>query len=327
MVRYVLVADTGAYFKDLIEEPISRPGCYQWFRAFNVGGDFGTVKHIREMAEADYQKYDIVHVNLCGVNAPHIPKIKEYLKGSSTILITNQDYATENFQEGFKRPKDFYEAIKAADFVFCQEPWSTNFMQFLIDTHMREKKKVECIPHPVDTEGLKRYKLDYEQRIDLIAVQYHRYRNELLIPSMISWGLKYPTVLFGYVGGNIPVGLFNFTAPMMDWKKYFYVLAHCSLAFDYVSLYHCMGRFPEECACLGIPCVTTSHIYTGLKLYPKVCHEPMDLKGLRNSLKRLIEDQELYHEVADYAYERVEEFNWENSKKKLLTALEERGLL
>jgi glycosyltransferase involved in cell wall biosynthesis len=262
---------------------------------------------------------------LCGVTAPLIPKIKEYLKGSSTILLINQDYPAENFQEGFVRPRDFYDAIRAADFIFCQTPWDTNFMNFLIKTHMPDRKAdAAFVPHPVDV-NLKKYKIDYDKRIDLISCHFHRYRNELLIPSMISWGLKYPTILFGFVGGNIPVGLFNFTAPMMSWSRYFYVLAHTSLALDYVSLYHCMGRFPLETACLGIPTVTTNHIYTGLKLFPTVCHDPTDYEGLRNSLQRLMDDEEFYHSVAEYAYKNVEEFNWENSRKRLLMALEERG--
>jgi intein/homing endonuclease len=211
----------------------------QWFRTFSQGGWKGEVRHIKTIAEVEFQKWDLVHINLCGVTAPIIPKVKELLKGSSTILMINEDYPCENFQEGFSRPRDFYEAIKAADFIFCQTPWDANFMNFLIKTHMPDRKAdAAFVSHPVDV-ALKKYKIDYEERIDNIATCYHRYRNELLIPSMISWGLKYPTILFGFVGGNIPVGLFHYTAAMMPWQKYFYQLAHCSLAFDYVSLYHC----------------------------------------------------------------------------------------
>jgi len=262
---------------------------------------------------------------LCGVTAPIIPKIKEYIKNSSTILITNIDYATENFQEGFRRPRDFYEAFKVADFVFCQDPANTKFANFLFKTHMKLKKKAWLVPHPCDME-LKKFKIDYDQRIDNIAVMYHRYRNELLLPSMISWGLKYPTILFGLVRGNIPVGLFHYTAAMLPWGKYFYQLAHCSIALDYISLYHCLGRYPMETACLGIPTVTTNRIYMGQKLFPMVCHDPMDFEGLRGSLQKLIDDEEFYHEVADYAYEQVENFNHENSRKRLLKAIEEAGL-
>jgi glycosyltransferase involved in cell wall biosynthesis len=283
------------------------------------------VRHIKTIADADFQKWDLVHVNLCGVSAPLIPRIKELIKGSSTILIVNQDYPAENFQEGFARPRDFYEAVKAADFLFCQTPWDTSFLNFLIKAHMPDRKAdAAFVSHPVDM-ALKNYRVDYEERIDLIGCHFHRYRNELLIPSMVSWGLKYPTVLFGYVGGNIPVGLFHFTAPMMPWGKYFYVLAHCSLGFDYVSLYHCMGRFEMETASLGTPTVTTNHIYMGLKLFPMVCHDPTDFEGLRSSLQKLMDNEEFYHQVADYAYEHVEDFNWENSKKRLLEELEKRG--
>lgn len=320
------MAADGAYFKDLIEEDISRPGCYQWFRAFSTGSDAGCVKHIREMADVDFQRYDIIHINLCGVNASLYPGIKELIKGSSTLLISNVDYATEWFQDGFQKPRDFYDALRLSDFIFCQDPSQYAFIKFLVKHHMGENKPIAFIPHPVDTR-LKKYRIDYDYRIDLIGVMFHRYGGgELLLPSMVSWGLKYPTVLFGLVAGNIPVGLFHFTAPMMEWKKYIYVLAHCALAFDYVSRYHCMGRFPMECACLGIPTVTTNTIYMGQKLYPKLCHEPMDFDGLRSSLQKLIDDENFYHEVAEYAYEQVEEYNLENSKKRLLTAMEEAGL-
>jgi len=284
------------------------------------------VKHIREMAEADYEKYDIIHVNLCGCNAPLIPKIKETIKNSSTVLITNPDYAVENFQEGFAKPKDFYLALKAADFVFCQDPWQLKFMSFMFKHHIKDGKEPAFVPHPCDTAGLKRLKIGYDQRMDLIGVMYHRYRNELLLPSLVSWGLKYSTILFGLTSGNIPVGLFHFTSPMIDWKRYFYVLVHCTLALDYISMYHCMGRFTMETACLGTPTVCTDRIYTGLKLFPSVCHDPMDFEGIRGSLQKLIDDEEFYHQVADYAYEHVEEFNWENSKKRLLEEMEKRGI-
>jgi len=60
--RYVLVTTDGSHFPDLIEEKVSRPGCYQWFRAFSKGGWSGEVRHVKTIAEADYQKWDIIHV-------------------------------------------------------------------------------------------------------------------------------------------------------------------------------------------------------------------------------------------------------------------------
>lgn len=296
----------------------------QWFRAFNTGNWSGEVRHIKTVAEADLQKWDIIHVNLCGVTAPIIPKIKEAIKNSSTILIINQDYATENFETGFQKPRDFYEAIKAADFIFCQEPVSVSFMNFMLKHHFNIPKKAVLVPHPCDMT-LKKYRVDFEKRLDMLAVIYHRYKGELLIPSMLSWGLKYPTTLFGLVAGNIPVGLFNFTSPYMDWSKYFYVLAHCSIGLDYISGYHCMGRFQMETSCLSIPTVCTNNIYMGVKLFPQVTHDPTDFEGIRGSLQKLIEDEEFYHLVAEYAYEQVENYNWENSRKRLLTALQEAG--
>lgn len=80
-----------------------------------------------------------------------------------------------------------------------------------------------------------------------------------------------------------------------------------------------------ETSCLSIPTVCTNNIYMGVKLFPQVTHDPTDFEGIRGSLQKLIDDEEFYHSVAEYAYEQVENYNWENSRKRLLTALQEAG--
>lgn len=114
--RYCLVTTTGSHFPDLISEKVSRPGCLdylkiipvnQWFRAFSAGKWEGEVRHIRTIAESDFQNWDLLHVNLCGATAPIIPKIKELIKGSSTILAINPDYSTETVVKRSNRGKTF----------------------------------------------------------------------------------------------------------------------------------------------------------------------------------------------------------------------------
>lgn len=325
MPKYCLITCDGSHFPDLAKPgEIVRPGCYQWMQAFNSESApkwTGEVRHVKTLAAEDYETFDILHLNICGVTLPLFPKVKELIKNSSTVLIANQDYSAENLQAGIARPKDFYNALKLSDFLFTQDPVATKFVNLLLKHHMKRDKMAALIPHPCDMR-LKKYKLDYEQRIDLIGICYHRYRDELLIPSMLTWGLKYPTVIFGLTRGNIPVGLFHFTASMLDWGKYLYCLAHCSLAFDYVGMYHCMGRYPMELACLGTPAVCTDTIYAGKKLYPMTTYEATDYEGLRSGLKKLIENQEFYEKVSAYAFENVEYFGWKPSLDRLREGME-----
>lgn len=309
---------------------MSRPGVYQWARAFDTGKDSGVVKHIRDIPNSEYKSYDIVHVNICGVSATLIPKIKQHLKGTDTILISNLDYAIEIFQESFPRPKELWNAIIQSDFIYAQEPFQQNYLTFFIKYHVPEKKKkfpVPLVPHPCDTVGLKNFRLPNEDRLDMAAVMCHRYRNHILTPAMLTWGLKTLSWGVGLTTGNIPLGLFNEASAMMEWDRYIYKLGHCTMALDYYLGVHSHSRFVEETACLGVPTVSTEESYMGKTLFPELNHNEMDLQGIRDDLEKLTEGfeegeaTEFYLDVQKKGFERVEDFNWANSKKRLIEGM------
>lgn len=329
-MKFLLATTDGCYFPDLIKEKVSRPGVYQWARAFNTGKDTGVVKHVKDISDSEYQEYDIVHINICGVSASLVPQVKRKLQGTDIKLITNLDYAIEIFQDSFPRPKELWQAIIDSDFIFAQEPFQQNMLSFFIKYHLPEKTKkfqVPLVPHPCDTVGLKQFRLPNEDRLDMIAVMLHRYRDHILIPAMVSWGLKSLSWGVGLTMGNLPMGLFNEASAMMEWDRYIYKLGHCTLALDYYLGIHSHSRFVEECACLGIPTVSTKESYMGAQLFPEVNHDEMNLEGLRDDLEKLTEGFEqgepspFYLEIQEKGAERVEAFNWENSKKRLLDGM------
>ena len=334
MVKYIHITVDGSHFPDLINEKVSRPGMYQWQRAFNTGKDTGVISHINSVAPADLKNYDIVHANLCGVSAASIPRVKEAIKGTDTKLILNLDYAVELVQEAFARPKEMWEAVLAADFIFAQEPFQQNFLNFFLryqnpdnPSNNPPKHSIPCIPHPCDTEGLKKFVVPNEDRLDQCTVMIHRYKEPVLIPAVISWGIKSSTWAVGFTQGNIPMGLFTEASALMEWPRYIYKLAHSTMALDYYLGIHSHSRFVEECACLGIPCVSTCESYTAKMIFPEINHDETDLRGIRNDLERLEKGfesgtpDEFWLDLQKKGSERVEQFNYVNSKQHLLDAM------
>jgi len=335
MVKYIHVTVDGSHFPELITEKVSRPGMYQWSRAFNTGKDTGEIRHINQVAQGDLKNYDIVHANLCGVSAASVTRIKDAIRGTNTKLILNLDYAVEIVQEGFPRPKEMWEALMAADFIFAQEPFQKNFIEFFLKYHCPEKRDmhpIPIIPHPCDTEGLKQFCVPNEDRLDQCAVIIHRYREHIMVPAMVTWGIKSNTWGVGFTQGNMPLGMFTESSPLMEWDRYVYKLAHSTTALDYYLGIHSHSRFVEECACLKIPCVSTAESYMGKLLFPELNHDEMDMQGIRSDLEKLEkgfeagEQSEFYLEQQQKASEAVEQFNWLNSKQHLLDAMRTWGI-
>jgi len=160
---------------------------------------------------------------------------------------------------------------------------------------------------------------------------YHRYDGQLWIPSAIVSNLqtkagKPITMLLGYTGGpeviNTRDRLFDLIQPYTDWSEYIYLLAHCTLAFEYRT-HHAHGRYAVECAMLGIPLVSNIHSYNSRILFPETTFRPSQFKEMRDTLIKLMEDPEFYEEVWRHAYEKVDEWGYDHKKKELLEALEE----
>jgi hypothetical protein len=83
-----------------------------------------------------------------------------------------------------------------------------------------------------------------------------------------------------------------------------------------------MGRLQMEHACLSVPTVGGENIYMQRMLWPTLTTLPYDVKAQRLQLKMLLDNPETYRKVCDYAYDAVEHWGLEESKKRLLAALE-----
>lgn len=322
------------------EAATNRPGVYQWHEAFNTDGDVGEVRTTFSMAPSELEDYDIIHVNGAGGDADLLSRIKEALRGSSIPVIYNLDYAIENWQSGFPRVQGFYQSIMQADFVFAVEPGQAALINYLLHYTLstpRKKVHVPIIQHPVDVQGLRKIRetVSPDMRMDKIMVCYHRYDKHIYIPSAVTWNLeayhpkikgnaiKVPVYMAG-VGSDItvPLDMFDGWVCYKNWPFYLYELAHATIGCEYYSI-HSHSRFPEECAALGIPTVGTLNSYSIAGLHPLTAHGMLDFHGMRNSLERLMGDEEFYLRCQEYAEKKVEELDYRPRKARLLMKMDE----
>jgi len=340
-LRYLMVVPETSYFANLITDNPTRPGLYQWYKAFRRTGDEGEVKTMTMLAPNAFDDYNVIHVNLSGDAQEIVPAIKKLMRSTSTKLVLNLDYSVDNFQPAFLTPSKFISAIWLADFVFAVEPTQQALLQYLFSRMkdlaspgvvIREKLVVPLIPHPCSTEDTKKFAMPRGERLEVIAVQYHRYSKHYFVPAMIVRNIMHakvpmpiPTMMLGCTDPTMATGLFDMQHSYTEWEGFMYMLSHCdyALTFSTVSSH---SRFAEECACVEIPCVGSMNQYMVQELFPRIAHNLYDFEGMRQSLERLTKDEEFYKEVTAYASERVELYGWEKSKQRLLEGMKTWGI-
>jgi len=309
-MKYALV--TKHIWKDLLGDQLIKQGLYQWRQIFK-----GDVLDFNQVTKDQLEQYDIVHVNLCTNDVPVAITLGSVLKNTSVKLIVNVDYAVEMWDRMFTNVRQFLYALKSADFIFAVEPLQKQVLELLMGT------PIDLIPHPVDTKRLKEWCLPKDKRYDFILTMYHRYDMQKLVPSMISRVAKtLQPIAVGVADEPLPKELYIMSGGMLAYYDYLRLLRICKIGVEYYSV-HSHGRFASECACLKVPLVSTNFSYNSVKFYPYTTKSPSDISSMALTIKRLYEDEAFYDKVIHTAYKRVEEHNWENSKKRLLSRLED----
>jgi len=313
--KYVLITEGTAYFPELLQ-PFERAGLYSWMKAFDgevrMWGDIKRRKH--ELTE-----YDIIHVNSYGQDIGLAAAIAEYIKDSDTKLVVNMDIAVDYFDKDMHL-RDFVKDLHAADILFAVEPTQVNLINY-INFITKRKKPGHCVlmPHPVNIDVLMNEAfIPYDKRYNIVACQYHKYDAHYEIPRMLMLDLPegYLSSMLGYIGNLNNDDMTHLVMPYQDWNRYIYFLARCKIGLEYRT-HKAASRFVMESAALGIPVVTTKDSHMGQLIFPEICHDVSDYYGMRQSLERLITDEQFRLQLARLGLERLEPYNYKNSRKRM----------
>ena len=340
---FILLTTNASFYPSLLRGKIERPGLYNWIRAFQQEGT-DIEKMVRlwsEFSTAPHKlnRYDIIHINLAGGDFGLAFQIREFLD-ESTKLVVNMDYAVEHLQEKITKTHKSIEVIAtdiaSANMAFGVEPFQVNLMNWLM-TVTKQPNRCVLIPHPVDCHFLSKpidkggMFIPFDQRNDFLAFCWHRYDKQLSIPRTILGNLPKPEgqqglmrVLFGWAPEGMLVrnskDLMEVVVPLIGWKSYLYMLAHCLWGFEY-RFHHAASRFVLECAALGIPVVTTDNCFLGRQIWPELSHPIHDLEGLNKSMCSIIESDSLRKEHAKRGLTKVKEFGLGASRQRYLSHL------
>ena len=114
---------------------------------------------------------------------------------------------------------------------------------------------------------------------------------------------------------------FDELLPPMDYPTYIEHIQKNSIAYEPVTA-HTYGRTAPDLAAVGIPTVGSNRVYSMQKCFPYTSVDPYDIKATKLIIKKLLTDNEFKEKVITTAKKNCEYFNYKNSKKRFLTAID-----
>lgn len=298
-------------FDELLNNKPMATGCYQWLRVFD-----GEAVDYNQLD--DPEKYDVIQVNLDGLDCRIIPDLKHRLGNSSTIIAANQDYAPEGFHMGFSLLSDLKSGLLYADTIWATSPSAQGMLSMI------SNKPVHMIPHPCETHVLKHLNSVIEN--DWCIVHHHRYSNDVITPYLVFEALDLEFGLVGYAPSfdNNPKrtkAIYRSIVNRQGYLDFLKLIKEAKYAL-FLSPSYTYGRIPCDTACMHRPLITSKNIFSGQVCYPLTSIDPYDVKAARTLLERLMKDDSFYQEVCDIAYYNVEFFNHINSKNRFMEMIE-----
>lgn len=303
-------------FPNVKDDVATLSGLWLWAKVFGKFGKRGDAKVIKMKGEIE--EYDVVHLNLTPGNLALPQVVREQLGHSSdTKLIVNIDFEVDNWAKIWQHPILLKNAMDCADLVFHVEPVGVSMLEHIFG----KSRKIYCIPHPVDVEGLD--KLKREERDASLVTVYHRHTPDITIPYWAQMGVNLFKILLGCSEEPIPSApLFDRTTPYMKFLDAMELMSKAKIGYHSHPGY-CFGRAVVEFASMAVPCVCSNTIESCRRIYPELACNHFDIKRQNELLKALNKNDEKYVEIFTKGYERAGYYSMKNSYKRLLEALED----
>lgn len=318
-IRYTMILPghkIPEHIQSCLAEQPSRAGLYNWIFAFK--GEINTWNNVKDRLE----DFDVVHLNMTPIDMPAIHEVREKLGwSSSTKLVLNNDYVCEQWDKWKIDPWKYDQVQRMGDMVFGTEP--TQVSNMIEEAH--------CLPHPANTHVLKRLGVDKSEKEDSVGFINHWWDSKTYVPHRMlkKFQEKYKfkmKKIFGYSETGDLMNrwagqMWEETVPLVKFPDYATKVQMEKVLFDPNSC-HTYGRNGVEFACWNMPVVGSDRVDSYKKLFPDLIAPPFDHKANDKAFDIVFNKPEKVEEILKDAYEKVEYYNYENSKKRFLEALE-----
>ena len=252
--------------------------------------------------KVDYSRYDLVLLNHYAND--DMDKFIRWFKGNfpNTPLLGLTEVPTDHIRENEQRAKSYFRSLNSLDAVCLNKKYGFEYYKELCSV------PIYYVGVPAPVTHIKSYRKENKDA----------FKNHILLPTdnpvfnyRASWEV------FDKINekDNFIKNYYRDLSQTRFWKQ---------AGRNYIGIHldsrETAGRFSIDCACLGIPLISSDKIFAHVHCFPELSVNPSDIDGAVNLAKKLYNDEQFYQKVTEYASQQVEYFNLENSKRRMESA-------
>lgn len=218
--------------------------------------------------------------HLANQNYPLIDNIRKYC---TKVIIMQEGCHWDWMEDPVPTMVWFYNQLLEADMLLCHNDADVHYYAGITD------KPCTILPTLMIEDNIKI--ADKEDRV-FVAGNWH-----LTYRGFDAWVIsnEFDLPKYGFKSGKFKAGEevngINYL-PWMDWYTFMYELSKCKYGIQ--TYQSSAGQFPLNCAYLGIPCIGYKGLDTQELCHPDLTIEIGNLKGAKNLVKELRNNQEFY---------------------------------
>jgi hypothetical protein len=243
-----------------------------------------------------------------------------------SLKIFHIDYAVQMWKEvdvfapGFMR-----KVLESADYLFTADDAIGNAMYTLL----AGSRDIYLIPHPTNVFAIKEITRDIKEKDQIIRCLVHRYDNEWYVPFLANFPLRlcndaYKMIMVLFDGNpqfgthikSLGADHVEYGVRHSQWIRE--RLAKTYACLDSYHWFNNYGRSVVECAASRTPIVGCDCTVLQPILFPELTTNRGCIHEQAELLLKLMYDKPLYKKCQEYAYNKVDDYGYDNSRQKFL---------
>lgn len=260
-------------------------------------------------------------------------------KDPNIKIVAHVDYGVQLWHspmlKEFFGPHPLARILNNVDVIFTAEPVMGEWI------HALTGRPVYHIPHPTNVMALKQLQDNLEDKYNhknmkenSVRCLIHRYDNNWIAPFIVCETTinkkdpDSPMVVYIAMDGSqqfvtelrsMGCEFVEMGSPHQAWLE---KLSRTRVMVDSYHSISTYGRSPVECACMKTPIVGSDITYLQPILFPEITTKPHGVLEQKKMLNRLLKDKTFYDDTVNYAYDKVEMVNYDNSRKQFEMMME-----
>lgn len=290
------------------------------------GGVHLSFDKLRKEDNSYLKQYDVVMMSGHPSYMDDIIKIAGMLKDTDTVSMFYPEGSAQLYDNSIRNfHREYYQAWAACDIVSVAEEDKLSYYRAFVPRETLVRFIHVPITHDMEVGG---FLVARHHKVNNVLVYGDNNPNHPIVAMACAKKIGASVLAIEVHPGQIKdiqsvlPGLQIGPAGKMSQNLFLRYLGRSMVHF-YPTEWIGTARQAIACAAVGTPCIGNHDSHTQQRLWPRLGRDIYDVDGMCQLANRLIIDKDFYHECVRYAFDKMQFYSIDNTKRRFFDAFQD----